>query len=402
MQHPMSAAQRWRIQLCGLTALMAAMGIGRFAFTAVLPAMQSDLGFDDRAAGLMASFNLFGYLVGVVLGGRLSHHRRGLGLRIGLILGVACILLMAPPLDMTVWNVVRFGAGVASGMIFSLSTAFVLESGAATGSTGAAVHFSGVGWGIALSGLITQCLPGWQLSWLCLGTFALALLLPAWTLPGHSHAAMTARPAAPDERTNSGKILFWLLLAAYSLEGMGYIVSGTFIVRVLKQAPETAALGSVAWILAGLAAAPSLLLWSLLARRTGPWIALSVAYIAQAIGIVLPLWGGALPGLLSAMLFGGTFIGIVSLSLSLAARLRPHQAGQAAAFATALYSVGQILGPLLAGLTAGKDGDFTLPLSGAALAVLASALLSLLSFAYEKGKGNVPCPTSTSRSPAKA
>ncbi len=85
----------WR----GCASLIIAMGIGRFAFTPLLPPMQAEAQFSDASAGLLASVNLFGYLAGALLGGRISHGRRETAYRLSLALAVLTEKLPPPDLS---------------------------------------------------------------------------------------------------------------------------------------------------------------------------------------------------------------------------------------------------------------------------------------------------------------
>ncbi|MFI1097896.1 YbfB/YjiJ family MFS transporter [Streptomyces sp. NPDC020917] len=137
---------------------------------------------------------------------------------------------------------------------------------------------------------------------------------------------------------------FSVLFASYTLEGVGYIVAGTFLVAAIGQS-SPGWIGSGAWVLVGLAAVPSSACWSWLGRRYARADLLLVALVIQAAGIALPaLTGGVTAALVSAVLFGGTFIGISTLALAAGAELRFPRS---VALLTAGYSVGQILGPLV-------------------------------------------------------
>jgi predicted MFS family arabinose efflux permease len=355
------------IALRGCAALIIAMGIGRFAFTPLLPPMQAEVQFSDASAGLLASFNLFGYLAGALLGARIPHGRREATYRAALAVAVLADLLMAAPLGVPGWSLIRAAAGISSGIIFVLSAAFVIEHRGAL-----ALHFTGVGIGIALSGLIAALVPAWQTAWLVLAVLSFVLAMFAGRLTGVALPAgqpHVRRPLAWDAA------FFWLI-TAYGLNGVGYIVSGTFLVAILHSLPQTAKLGPLAWIIVGISAIPSTLAWSRLAGRLGSWHALAAAYAAQAIAIVLP-FAGVVATLVAAVLFGGTFVAITSLSLPLAARLRPAQAGQAVALLTIIYGLGQAIGPPLAGFAADATKSFTLPLLCAAAIVALGGLLSL-------------------------
>ncbi len=378
----MTRRDRTIILARGAATLLVAMGLGRFAFTALLPAMQAEAGFGDADAGLMASLNLAGYLAGVFWAGRAAPTARPILFRAALAVAVLCIAGMGLPLGLWVWDGLRLAAGLSSGLLFVLATAFVLERGAATGPTGAALHFAGVGTGIALSGLVAQLLPDPRLAWGFLAVVALLLALPANGVPGESLRRSGAGPTAAPRLRWSG--LFLLLFVAYALEGLGYIVTGTFLVAILRRLPETAHLASFAWILAGLAAIPSPLVWTRLAHRFGAWATLAVAYLVQAIGILLPLTGSPAAALVSAVSYGFTFIGITGVSIALAARLQPGAAARATALVTIGYGVGQVIGPWAAGLVATGASGFALPLIGAGAVVAGSALLSAAGHLVER------------------
>lgn len=366
----------------GAATLLVAMGLGRFAFTALLPAMQADARFSDADAGLMASLNLAGYLAGVFLAGRASAASRRLLFRLALAVAVFCIAAMGLSLGLWFWDLLRLAAGISSGLLFVLGTAFVFERGAATGPTGAALHFAGVGTGIALSGVVAQFVADWRLAWGLLGLVALVLALPASGVPGEGRAS--GPHAAAVQPRMRWTLPFVLLVIAYALEGLGYIVTGTFLVAILRRLPETAHLASFAWVLAGLAAIPSPLIWTRVAHRFGAWGSLTVAYVVQAAGIFAALLGTPAAALASALSYGFTFIGITGVSIALAAGLQPGATARATALITIGYGIGQVVGPWAAGHLATSGGGFGLPLIGAGAVVAASALLSAVGHVVAK------------------
>lgn len=379
----MTRSERMIILARGAATLVVAIGLGRFAFTALLPAMQSATGFTDADAGLMASLNLAGYLVGVFWAGAAGPIQRRWLFRIALVVTVVCIAAMALDLGLRFWDGLRLAAGLMSGMLFVLATGFVFERGAATGATGAALHFAGVGTGVATSGLVAQAIIDWRFAWLALGGLGIALAAAAWSLPGTAPTPTTIAPKPPALRWSG---LFIVLVIAYALEGLGYIVSGTFLVAILRRLPETADLAPLAWILAGLAAIPSPLFWARVAHRWGAWAALTAAYVVQAAGIFAALTGTPTAALLSAFSFGFTFMGLAGMSIALAARLQPGAPARATALITIGYGIGQVIGPWAAGLVATGSSGFALPLIGAGTVVVASALLSGVGHLMARGE----------------
>jgi MFS family permease len=396
--------------LAGALALAAAMGIGRFAYTALLPAAQAALGFDDAAGGAIASANLVGYLVGVLAARGITRGAtRARALRAGIALTALSTVLLVASGSTVAWSALRLAAGIASGLVFVLASAAALEVPSGE-HPHPGVLYSGVGIGIALAGLVAAVLAGadWRAAWGVLGVMAAVLGGPAWIvltrsspspLPSGDAASGRRRrrlfsPPLPTPSVGSGpsrgegdrkepaaKVAappFSLarLGAAYLLEGLGYIVSGTFAVVAVRRTPGLEALAPWTWTLTGLAAAPSALLWSAIGRRIGLRAALVLAHGVQAVGMSLPsLSPSAAAAITGAILFGNTFIGIVTLAMSAARALAPHAFARAVATLTALYGVGQIAGPLAAGALSRRLGDPRPGVLGAAGAVALGGLL---------------------------
>jgi predicted MFS family arabinose efflux permease len=205
--------------------------------------------------------------------------------------------------------------------------------------------FGGVGLGIALSGalvLILQSMSTWRAAWWGTAVLAAVLGLAAWTLRPEPAGMQTSLERHGDvPRTHRW---FAALLASYTLEGVGYIIAGTFLVAAISQ-NSPGWLGDGAWVVVGVAATPASAMWAYLAQRRSRSTLILVALIVQAVGIALPgLLGGIAPALISAVLFGNTFVAISSLSLAIGAHL---QFPRSVALLTAGYSVGQILGPVV-------------------------------------------------------
>jgi MFS family permease len=363
------------LALDGALALAAAMGIGRFAYTALLPSTQRALGIGDGVAGALASVNLAGYLAGVLWARHVaSRPGRGAILRLGIAVTALAAGLGAFTASPLAWAALRGAAGVASGLVFVLASAAALEASAPGG-----LLYGGVGVGIALSGAVAAATPEsapYGAPWLVLALAAALLGAPAWRrLARRAPPAATGPGAGATPAPHPG-VGFGRLATAYFLEGLGYIVSGTFAVAAVRRTPGLEALAPWTWVLAGLAAAPSALLWSALARRIGPRRGLAAAHLVQAAGMALPsLSSSAAAALAGAALFGGTFIGIVALAMDAGRRLSPASPGRTVGTLTAVYGVGQILGPLLAGALSSRLGDPRPAVLAAAAAVALGGLL---------------------------
>lgn len=327
--------------------LAVAMGLGRFAFTPILPLMADQAGLTAESAATLATANYLGYLVGAVVA-IFAHWipRSRAALRVSLVLLIATLALMPVAESMQLWMALRFLAGVASAVLF-VFTARVAHQQVTGGGDGVGWVFGGIGAGIALSGCALLALGAggsWRVSWLVVAALAAVLAVFAWSLPGGAvdagTSARAARPVSREARTR-----FAWLMAAYFCEGVGYIVSATFIVAAVASAGTAAWLGGAVWIAVGLAGLPSCVLWIRLSRRHSRVAMLAVAFAVQVVGVgASAVSDSAAVQLLAALAFGGTFMGIVMLTLAEGTEL---VGPRAPAIGTALYGLGQVLGPLL-------------------------------------------------------
>src|SRR4029079_7303778 len=125
--------------------------------------------------------------------------------------------------------------------------------------------------------------------------------------------------------------LKWLpwLIAAYGLEGLGYIVTGTFIVSIATNTPTFSMDPTFVWMVVGLGAIPSCIIWSTLAKKWGFVKILVFSMILQSIGIALPVfWLTQSSFIISALLFGATFMGITTLVTTLARQMSPSNSSR--------------------------------------------------------------------------
>ncbi|WP_282608778.1 YbfB/YjiJ family MFS transporter [Pelagibius sp. Alg239-R121] len=380
----------------GLCTLIIAMGIGRFAYTPILPEMQLALGLSHEETGLLASLNYLGYLIGALAAGFVtSGPARTRAFRMALLLSAATTGLMAAGESFAVWGLLRFASGAISGLLFVFSADMVMRVLADAGKPRwLGIHFGGVGIGIAVSGLLVPVLAiagGWRADWIGLGLLATALALPAilWLRdgPNLTHTTNAAPQTVGDKqqkRLPAEVVLPLTILGiAYFLEGLGYVVSGTFLVAILQtEASDVGVLGALgdignlAWVMVGLAVAPSCLFWSWAAERWGEVRAMIAAHLLQAVGIAVPLFSTALlPSLIAATLFGGTFVGITLLVVAYARKIAPSATAVAIGVMTAAFGLGQILGPLAAGILAERSGSFHSSLTLSSIAVIAGGVL---------------------------
>jgi MFS family permease len=374
----------WRTTVQGATALAAAMGVGRFVYTPILPLMHAQAGLSVQQGSALATANYVGYLIGALLGIAAPRAVRSrLTLRASL-LGIAATLTLMPATEsVPAWLALRLIAGVASALVFVAAVNAVLGALRAHGQHLTGWALGGVGAGIALSGALVLALHGandWRQAWWLAAALSVLLTIPAWSLrmPAEHGDDRTAANdsdshTASDPAHERRRRHFASLFAAYSLEGVGYIIAGTFLVAAIDQsAPRWA--GTGAWVLAGLAALPSSALWARLSHTWSRPTLLAAALLIQAAGVALPaLVGGIGAALISAAAFGATFVGISTLALAEGTQLRVPRA---VAILTTGYSVGQIAGPLL--VTPLLHNGYHQALLIAALILIAAALAGAL------------------------
>lgn len=369
------------IALGGLIALAAGMGIGRFVYTPVLPFMEMALGLTKPQAGFIASVNFLGYLLGALAAASpaLPGGRRGWFLS-ALMVSAITTGAMGLTDSMPVFLALRFLGGGASAFVLVFASALVLDRLAASGRAAlSAIHFAGVGVGIAISAILVSLLSaagaGWQLHWLASGVVALlGFLAVMWLLPNSLEANSTSLGASS---VCAGKSLV-ALIVAYALFGFGYVITATFISAMTRTIAELQSIESVVWLAFGTAAAPSVALWTWVGRRWGNDRSFALACVIEAIGVALTvLTTNNAVVLLGAALLGGTFMGITALGFIHARHLTTGDPRRSLAFMTAAFGVGQMVGPSFAGLTFQFGDSFLLPSLVAVAALLIAAGLAL-------------------------
>ncbi len=338
----------------GLVALAIAMGIGRFAFTPLMPLMVRDGALDAASGAEWAAANYVGYLIGALTASRFSGHpRRGLllslvGVAVTTVAMVAIGRVAIPGLGAGL----RAAAGVFSAWALVCASGWCLAelSRRKAGASGAWIY-TGVGAGIAFAGLLTW-LGGRQQAhwlWLELGVIAGLGALLVWSLSRGqtTHVADAPGKAAPvaEPARRSSPLA---LVLCYGTFGFGYIVPATFLPAMARDlAPDPLVFG-LTWPLFGLAAALSVAAiarWLPHGSRQRIW---AVAQAVMALGTALPIYLRTLPAIAaSAVLVGGTFMVATMAGLQLAREARPDNPTPLLARMTASFAAGQIAGPLL-------------------------------------------------------
>lgn len=387
----MIKATRTSVLFSGICALVLSMGLARYSFTPMIPGMLSQVGLSESLAGWLAGWNYIGYLVGLFIVWLVSDLRaKDFFYRYGLIVAVLATFMMAAHEDRLVWYVSRFFAGIASGAGFMLGTGLILHwlhSHSHKSELG--LHFSGIGLGIVVSALVVDATGlnsdlalNWRLQWLILGGVGIVLAVLAIGLlprPKEQEIEMSR-----DEDIGMGITeeppVRWLILMqiAYFCAGFSNTLNVTFTSLITELQPLEG-LGAKMWMLVGVAAIPAPIVWDRIARRVGRMDALRAAFVLNILGnLCLALTFSTATTAIAAILFGFTFMGMVSLTLSTVGHAYGHKATQVMARLTLGYCVAQILSPILGGIIAEATGNFRLPLfivSG----IMVAGLLCLIS-----------------------
>ncbi|HEU0081559.1 MAG TPA: YbfB/YjiJ family MFS transporter, partial [Bradyrhizobium sp.] len=293
------------------------LGIGRFAYSLVLPDMRDSLGWSYSAAGFMNTINAAGYLAGALVAAKLIK-RFGLiaGVRWGTLACVASLALCALSGNFVVLSFARLlaGFGAAFGFIGGAAlAATVAQSEPKRANFLLSLFYAGPGLGILSSGLIAPFTlqafgPGsWWIVW-----WAMTLLSVAMTLP-LLLAEIDARAGIADAAPATFAIKPVLVyLAGYFLFGAGYIAYMTFMIAYVRDGGGGAAAQSAFWCLIGVSAFVTPWLWRRVLALDRGGLATAIILGVNAIGAALPLFGHS-PLLLaiSAVVFGVSFFALV-------------------------------------------------------------------------------------------
>jgi len=377
------------VALVGLGALAVAMGIGRFAFTPILPMMQQDAGVSVAEGGWLASANYAGYLVGAI-SARAVRIRPTVAIRLGLIGTALVTLAMAVDGGFGAWLVLRALAGISSAWVLVFASSWCLARLAPVGRPLlSGVVFAGVGVGIALAGGVCLTLmkagAGSARAWASLGLISLIAIVAVWRSLGTPDVAGPVAGASPGGHRRQWTGGSARLVCCYGAFGFGYIIPATFLPLMARETVPDPTIFGWGWPVFGAAAAGSTLAAGAAMRWAGPRRLWVTCQLLMALGVCLPaVASGMAPIVLAAVLVGGTFVVTTMAGLEEARRIAPGDPTALMASLTAAFALGQIAGPILVSARVGPDGTFTEPLLVAGLVLAASA--AWLARASEPGR----------------
>lgn len=372
------------------------MGIGRFAFTPLLPMMLADGVVNLATASWLASANYLGYLVGALLCtlqpwvwrrfGPLPPLRATRMVRLGL--AATCMLTLGMALHWPgAWALLRFAAGVASALVFVYTSGWCLGQLARLGvPTMGAVIYTGPGAGIVLSGLAASGMVAWHWTaaagWLVFGLLAAMLTALVWPVLAPRHelpAPAAAATGSTGAARSHGAAEVTTLTLAYGMAGFGYIITATFLPVIARQSLPGSPWLDMFWPIFGLGVIAGALIASRLRTTLDLRLLLAICYAVQALGIGVGLFSPSLAGFaIGSLLLGLPFTAITFFAMQEVRRIRPQAPAALMGLLTALYGLGQIVGPPLAAAllarAATPAAGFTLSLEIAAAALVLGAL----------------------------
>ena len=338
------------ILLAGILAIIIGVGVARFAFTSLLPFMLED-SLSLTYAGILASFNFVGYLSGAIFAIFIKDiNTKVRYFRIGIILSILTTLVLATTVNETLWLLSRIVAGFGSAMVLIVGAAIVMVKLNVEDKTKAmGIHFSGIGFAIAVSELISQAVlqeGTWTDAWLVLSVFGFVTSFYCLYILSFD---TVLKKDAPKHKLSLSIFSPYviLLILAYFTEGVGFVVQGTFLPDIINSLEGLEGYGSVGWLVVGLAGIPSSIVWMRLAHRFGSVNIIMIAMSLQVMGILIPTFTtNVYFNLLSGALYGSTFIGLVALFMHLGGKLAGSNPVVLMGAMTAAYGVGQVAAPL--------------------------------------------------------
>ena len=388
---PLSEGALVRVALLISLGAAVGQGFGRFAYALLLNPMRASLGWNYAQSGIINSANAVGYLAGALaIGPAAARWGAPRVIRASLLavsLSLAGTGLAPSYLGLLLMRVI---AGFGAGLIFVGGAAALLQIDSSHRSElPLSVYFAGPGIGITLSGLLVPLALGAPLSWDwrsvwvgmgLLGLLALALIEPSLRRAGRARPAEPASAHVRSLFVLSDYLRLWPAMSAYALFGLGYIGYMTFVVAFLQSMRVAPIVVQGFWVLVGLAAAATGFSWGLIGRRLAPHHTLALILLALTAGALLPvlalrLWSFAL----SAVLFGGSFLAVVTaVTRQVRQTLPPARWTAVMGNATALFAIGQLIGPTLTGIIADRQGGLALGLLGSAALLGLATLVMLL------------------------
>ncbi|MBN1402312.1 MAG: MFS transporter [Anaerolineae bacterium] len=374
----------WIVLVVATLVVFGALGLARFGYTVVLPAMQAGLGMDNTQAGALATANLVGYLAWSAIGGALAARygpRRVISIGLALVsIGMLCTGLARSFPALAAWRLATgIGSGASNVPVMGMMAAWFTarRRGLATGvvAAGSSVALILVG---PVAPLILEAYGqlGWRVCWYLFAALSLLVAVAAYLIlrdqPSEVGAepigggAMPALANAPRAGVQWGRVYraipIWHLGLVYVAFGFSYIIYMTFFAkRLIAEGGYTAAAAGRLFMTMGWFSLFCGLLWGSISDVIGRKATLIIVYLIHALAFGLfALWPVPAGFTLSAMLFGLSAWSIPAIMAAACGDvLGPRMAPAALGFITLFFGIGQALGPSVAGAMADVSGSFT-------------------------------------------
>jgi MFS family permease len=376
------------ILIAGIFSIIIGLGVARFAFTGLIPPMLDDY-LNIKFVGILASLNFAGYLSGSLFSVFIKDINVKVYLyRFGIVLAILTTFVLAYSTNNTLWMVSRVLAGFAGAMCLIVGTAIVMQKLTIKSKTKAmGIHFSGIGFSILTTDLIARYVISlgntWRDSWTVLAIFAIILsFYSVYILSFDKEVKQNAVKTKFDFSIFTPFVI--ILIMAYFAEGVGFVVQATFLPDIINNLPGLDGYGSLTWTLVGVAGIPSCIIWMLLAHKFGSSNIIIIALLVQAVGILIPVFSTNMYlNLLSGVLYGGTFIGLVALFMNLGGQLSKGNPVVLMGALTTSYGIGQVIAPLYSVYFIEKYGNYDYSLILTAIIVIGGAILLLMAKKFE-------------------
>ena len=366
--------------LTGIAALTIAVGIGRFSYTPILPYMISELNLTTTEAGLIASSNYLGYLLGslIPIFPQFPKNIRSIFIY-SIFISIISLFAMGLTNTFEVFILIRFIHGIFSAFVLILGTSLIVSHVQKKGKIflGTA-HFSGVGLGMALSAIVVSYLGflnfTWDELWFSIGILAIILSFQIIKFTPIQKAEVKYNLKSK-HKTNLG---FSLITISYGLYGFGYVAFGTFISTMSRLTPGLEKTEPYVWFVVGVTGIPSVFFWNWFGSKIGNDIGLFLANLILGLGVLFSVLINNEFGIfISCILFGLSFVPITSMCLLEGQKRFSGSFIVSTAILTFSFSIGQMIGPYLSGLLTDYYNSFFFSMIISGIVLIFGSLLMI-------------------------
>ena len=366
--------------LTGIAALTIAVGIGRFSYTPILPYMISELNLTTTEAGLIASSNYLGYLLGslIPIFPQFPKNIRSIFIY-SIFISIISLFAMGLTNTFEVFILIRFIHGIFSAFVLILGTSLIVSHVQKKGKIflGTA-HFSGVGLGMALSAIVVSYLGflnfTWDELWFSIGILAIMLSFQIIIFTPIQKAEVKYNLKSKN-KTSLG---FSLITISYGLYGFGYVAFGTFISTMSRLTPGLEKTEPYVWFVVGVTGIPSVFFWNWFGSKIGNDIGLFLANLILGLGVLFSVLINNEFGIfISCILFGLSFVPITSMCLLEGQKRFSGSFIVSTAILTFSFSIGQMIGPYLSGLLTDYYGSFFFSMIISGIVLIFGSLLMI-------------------------